>query len=259
MACRCLTVLYFPFSLSTPDKHSDRLCLSAISVGPGKPGMPPALADGGSRAAPEAAARSEAKGPGEDAGAKREPLTRQERPSLVSGGRKKGAARHPCPPSLPAARAGCPEGQRPFGQGEAAQRPKGRTTLLAKSSEYTCLSSGPPQAAPGRAHANEVCISAPFGTRSDTKPPRKPSPRAPLQQSHATAAPCGPFQAWTSPLPPPQGRGQPRKRGTGLAHPFHCKTSQPLPVDNCKQLPTATVCHQVLKNSLFLDSRPFGA
>ena len=110
-------------------------------------------------------------------------------------------------------------------------------------------------------HANEVCISAACGTRSDTKPPRKPSPRAPLQQSHATAAPCGPFQAWTKPLHPGQAWAQPL-RGSGLAHPFHCKTSQPLPVDNCKQLPTAIDCHQFVKNSSSSgqpNSRPFGA
>ena len=69
------------------------------------------------------------------------------------------------------------------------------------------------------------------------------------------ASPCGPFQAWTKPLPPPQGRGQPL-RGSGLAHPFHCKTPQPLPVDNWRsQLPTAIDCHQFFKNSSFWETK----
>ena len=67
---------------------------------------------------------------------------------------------------------------------------------------------------------------------------------------YSSDAPCGPFQAWTKPLHPGQAWAQPL-RGSGLAHPFHCKTSQPLPVDNCKQLPTAIDCHQFFKNSSF--------
>ena len=81
-----------------------------------------------------------------------------------------------------------------------------------------------------------------------------PSPRPPSLRWQATAAPCGPFQAWTKPLHPGQAWAQPL-RGSGLAHPFHCKTSQPLPVDNCKQLPTAIDCHQFFKNSSFWESK----
>lgn len=78
------------------------------------------------------------------------------------------------------------------------------------------------------------------------------SPRAPLPQSHATAAHCGPFQAWTSPLHPGQAWAQPL-RGSGLDHTFHCKTSQPLPMDNW-QLPTGIDCHQFFKNSSFRET-----
>ncbi|MGG4602959.1 hypothetical protein ACLPHZ_19660, partial [Alcaligenaceae bacterium Me47] len=59
--------------------------------------------------------------------------------------------------------------------------------------------------------------------------------------------------AWTSPLHPGQAWAQPL-RGAGLAHPFHCKTTQPLPVDNCLQLPTAIDCHQFFKNSSFWET-----
>ena len=86
-------------------------------------------------------------------------------------------------------------------------------------------------------------------------------PPSPLPSWRASAAPCGPFQAWTKPLHPGQAWAQPL-RGSGLAHPFHCKTSQPLPVDNCKQLPTAITCHHFFKKSPLPEqpnSRPFGA
>ncbi|OZP55288.1 hypothetical protein CIG56_26255, partial [Serratia marcescens] len=93
------------------------------------------------RARPQAAARSEAQGPGEDAG-EAEPLTLTAAPQPVRvGAGTKGEARHPCPPSLPAARVGSPEGQSPFGQGRrppqeqarrALQPPQAGTTLLRK-------------------------------------------------------------------------------------------------------------------------------
>lgn len=82
-------------------------------------------------------------------------------------------------------------------------------------------------------------IRAAFGSICGLHPP----PAPPSLRWQATAAPCGPFQAWTKPLHPGQAWAQPL-RGSGLAHPLHCKTSQPLPVDNCKQLPTAIDCHQ---------------
>lgn len=85
---------------------------------------------------------------GEDAG-EAGPLTLTAAPQPVRvGAGTKGEARHPCPPSLPAARAGCPEGQRPFGQGRSPPQEQARRARSgrrperlceAKSSEYTII------------------------------------------------------------------------------------------------------------------------
>ena len=89
-----------------------------------------------------------------------------------------------------------------------------------------------------------------FNHLTQAHPYPQPSKRAGggFNPQPGTAAPGGPFQAWTKPLHPGQAWAQPL-RGSGLAHPFHCKTSQALPMDNCLQLPTAPACHQFLKNS----------
>lgn len=112
--------------LSCP--HSHRLCRCGSASRPSRFAVPsaaltlplrstPHLADGGSRARPEAAARSEAKGPGEDVG-EAFTLDATGAPQPREWGQEEGQRPPPCPPSHMAANGSpCPAGQGAGGMG----------------------------------------------------------------------------------------------------------------------------------------------